>query len=82
LPTWECGDSGTVGVTFLPSRSAVEGLRFFAVLCTGCKHGHVTPFRLLHSNLGLLCVNLLKREQLREKWLGAGCWRAPPGYRR
>jgi len=41
-----------------------------------CKHAaygigltlrHVTPERVLHSNLRLLAVNLLKPEQLREK---------------
>jgi hypothetical protein len=53
-----------------------------------CKHAaygigltlrHVTPERVLRSNLRLLLVNLLKTKQLREKSLRAGCCRATAG---
>jgi len=47
-------------VTLLPSRRAVEGLRFFAVLCTGLTLRHSTPERVLCGNLRLPCANLLK----------------------
>ena len=73
-----CGESGTVGVRFLPTRRAVEGLRVFSRAAHGEEGGHVTPFRLLHSNLRLLWVNLLKAEQLKKKCaLAVNAERAP-----
>jgi hypothetical protein len=49
------------------------------VLCTGLTLRHVTPERELHSNLRLLCVNLLKTERLRENPLYAGFCPATAG---
>jgi hypothetical protein len=62
-----CGDSGTAGVTLLPSRSAVEGLGVFRRLRRRVECGHSTPERVLHGNFRLPCANLLKPEQLRKK---------------
>jgi len=53
-------------VTFLPSRSAVAGLRVFSRAAHGVEVRHVTPEWVLRGNFRLTRANLLKPEELEE----------------